>query len=107
MKRIGIKYCGGCNSFYDRVGMVEKLARKLKGIAIFLSYEDFPYDLLLIVNGCMRACADREDIHALCPNWMSISEEVNGLEQDLILKLKKIEGGYDYDKDKGRLHKKP
>jgi len=51
-----VVYCGGCNPFYDRVGLVRRIltderVRELSGTA--------GPDALLAVSGCSRSCAKR------------------------------------------------
>ncbi len=55
-KRIGIKYCGGCNPTYERVEMVEKIKFLVGGQFDFLPYDREGLDGLLLVQGCERAC---------------------------------------------------
>ena len=54
--RIGVKYCGGCNPFYDRKAEVEKLERNLKNISFELVQHGESYGRVLLVCGCPRAC---------------------------------------------------
>ncbi len=84
MKRVGVKYCGGCNPNYDRVRRVEILTGALKDRVEFVSYDEVPFDLLLIVNGCSRACADKEKVRVLCANSIIIEDEAEGLEERLL-----------------------
>ena len=59
MLKVGIKYCGGCNPFYDRVALVKRIERRLKGKVAFVSAAaDDDVDLVLAVEGCNTACAD-------------------------------------------------
>lgn len=59
MKKIGIKYCGGCNPFYERVEVVQRAQSLLKDRFIF-SFDDLQDpDIMVLVSGCPRACADR------------------------------------------------
>jgi len=59
-KRIGVKYCGGCNPTYDR----SQVVRQLK--ACFLNRFYFPLrsqknlDGLVFINGCPSSCALEE-----------------------------------------------
>jgi hypothetical protein len=77
MKRVGVKYCGGCNPTYDRVKRVEMLVGALKECIEVVSYEEAPFELLLIVNGCQKACVDREAVRSLCPNYIAIEENAD------------------------------
>ncbi|HHN48405.1 MAG TPA: hypothetical protein ENN08_05675 [Bacteroidales bacterium] len=56
--RILVKYCGGCNPFYDRVGLVEKIAAALRGKAQLVYSESEGLDMVLAVQGCETACTD-------------------------------------------------
>lgn len=60
--KVGIKYCGGCNSSYNRKAFVEKLMEKHEDIKFEVAKEDFYYDIILIMNGCIRACAYYEKL---------------------------------------------
>ncbi|HHZ01515.1 MAG TPA: hypothetical protein GX396_01065 [Tissierellia bacterium] len=55
---IGIKYCGGCNSIFDRIEIVNKIKKIFKEENFEYAKEGDSYDIVLVVNGCTRACAD-------------------------------------------------
>jgi hypothetical protein len=58
MLKVEIKYCGGCNPYYDRVALVERIKSRLKDRAEFVSPSNDDVDLVLAVQGCQTACAD-------------------------------------------------
>jgi hypothetical protein len=58
-KRVGIKYCGGCNPTYERVEMIEKVRFRLGDQFFFRPIGDEEVEALLLVSGCPRACAGR------------------------------------------------
>jgi transcription antitermination factor NusA-like protein len=58
MLKVGIKYCGGCNPYYDRVVLVKWIESRLQGKAKFVSPQNVDVDLVLVVEGCRTACAD-------------------------------------------------
>ncbi|MGB4439936.1 MAG: hypothetical protein WBJ13_12115 [Sedimentibacter sp.] len=60
--RIGIKYCGGCNPMFDRSKLVQKIKDEYKGFLFETANEKEMYDILIIVNGCLRACSNHDDI---------------------------------------------
>ena len=91
MKRVGVKYCGGCNPTYDRVKRVEVLMGALKDRIEVVSYEEAPFDLLLIVNGCPKACADRKNVRSLSVNRLVIEDDEEGLEERLLTLIKEDE----------------
>jgi hypothetical protein len=55
---IGVKYCGGCNPYYDRVALVEEMAARLRGKARFVMPGCEGVEAILAVHGCPTACAD-------------------------------------------------
>lgn len=59
---IGIKYCGGCNPVYDRKKVVEMILENYPNIIVEYVKEESFYDLVLIINGCTRACSYHEKI---------------------------------------------
>lgn len=60
---VGIKYCGGCNPSYDRVGLVNRLSERYTDkIAIRAIANDVKYDAILVVCGCRNCCADHEHL---------------------------------------------
>lgn len=58
MLKVGIKYCGGCNPYYDRVALVKRIERRLQGQVEFFSAANDDVDFVLAVEGCQTACAD-------------------------------------------------
>ncbi|MBS3758324.1 MAG: hypothetical protein KGY61_06645 [Desulfobacterales bacterium] len=65
MRRVGIKYCGGCNPDYDRVALVEELKNRLAGYVEFVAYDAENIDMVLAVEGCQSACADLSSVKNL------------------------------------------
>ncbi len=62
--KIGIKYCGGCNSRYDRTKEVSKLKKKFPQHEFTYAAEQTVCDICLLVCGCMTACAAPDDTAA-------------------------------------------
>jgi phage gp36-like protein len=58
MLKVGIKYCGGCNPYYDRVALVKQIESRLRGKVEFVSPHSDHVDFVLAVEGCQTACAD-------------------------------------------------
>lgn len=56
--KVGIKYCGGCNSKFDRVKVIESI--KIHNTDLFFSYVNtsYEYDFIIVVNGCGVSCTD-------------------------------------------------
>ena len=62
--KIGIKYCGGCNSRYDRTKEVNKFIKRFPNHTYIYNVEEEICDLCLLVCGCMTGCASSEGIAA-------------------------------------------
>jgi hypothetical protein len=58
--RLAIKFCGGCNPVFERGELARKLREGLPA-AQWVSWEE-ESDLVLIINGCSTACAERAEI---------------------------------------------
>lgn len=56
-KKIGIRYCGGCNPRYNRGALVKRITEKYRELSIEVAKEGKAYDLLLVVGGCSSCCA--------------------------------------------------
>ena len=55
MKKIGVKFCGGCNPRYDRGEALEAIREACADIATFeTASEGTEYDVLLIIRGCTQ-----------------------------------------------------
>ncbi len=61
--RAAIKYCGSCNPHLDTEMLGVRITAWLEqeGSAL-VRPADGPLDLLVILNGCERACADRPEV---------------------------------------------
>ena len=58
--RLAIKFCGGCNPLLERGELAEKVRQGLSA-SQWVSWEE-ESDLVLIINGCPTACAERAEI---------------------------------------------
>jgi hypothetical protein len=59
-KRIGIKYCGGCNPGYERVEMIERVQFRFNDRFLFLRHDEPDIDVLVLMSGCHRTCAGKD-----------------------------------------------
>jgi len=84
MKKVGIKYCGGCNPYYDRVALVERIERLLTGKVEFVSSENRHVDLVLAVQGCATCCADLKSYKGKPIHIISRTEDADKLLQKLL-----------------------
>ena len=73
-KKIGSKYCGGCNPTYERVEMVERVQSRLEDRLLFLRHDQQDLDGLILINGCPRSCAS-ENLNRIKAPHLSISGE--------------------------------
>ena len=63
MYSIGVRYCGGCNPRIDRSRIVRDVRAGLEKIGLkvdFTTDKEQPVDVVLLINGCMHACLERE-----------------------------------------------
>ena len=61
---VGVKYCGGCNSLYDRGRQVTLLQQGFPEVSFQTGIKSGECDFLLAVCGCTRACVDIENLKA-------------------------------------------
>ena len=61
-RKIGIRFCGGCNPGYDRKKVTEKLAAAFPEIVFENVKASVHYLAALVVCGCPSACARIEDL---------------------------------------------
>lgn len=61
MKRVGVKFCGGCNPHYDRKKVFDEMKTKFHNIE-FVSVGSFDmdtvYEHLVVFAGCHVCCVD-------------------------------------------------
>jgi 4-hydroxybutyrate CoA-transferase len=60
--KIGVLYCGGCNSYFDRAQLFQEVASEFSETCDFSPYQesDSP-DLILLINGCQSECLIEAD----------------------------------------------
>ncbi|MEW6441282.1 MAG: hypothetical protein AB1640_10155 [bacterium] len=58
MKRVGLKFCGGCNPSYDRVGYVRRVQEWTAGRIEWVPFDAGGFDTVVIVTGCDKACVE-------------------------------------------------
>ena len=72
--RVALKYCGSCNPYIDFAAIKKWLA----GLQAELGFELVPFsaagaDAIIILCGCQRACANRQDVRASAPKSLLIA----------------------------------
>ena len=55
---IGVKFCGGCNPNYDRGKLYRRILETYPDQHFETADENKTHDLLLVICGCERVCAD-------------------------------------------------
>lgn len=82
--RVALKYCGGCDPAYDRVAYQEQIADAAAGNIEWVSIEAPPFEAVLVINGCARACKEKdlESEH----QWRIISVRDDHTDPKLIIK---------------------
>jgi hypothetical protein len=64
--KIGIKYCGGCNSRYDRSREIQRLIQRFpQHTFVYATHGETCCDVWIIVCGCVTACASTEGLTAV------------------------------------------
>jgi len=91
--QVVIRYCGGCNPSYDRRELVDEFFRKTESLGTRKVKIGAPSEIALIVNGCIRACADQSDNYVLAPNVFVIKQSED-LENTLVRTADIINAGH-------------
>lgn len=74
MKKIGIKYCGGCNPQIDRVRLARNIIQMLPpDFVVTEASSREPWDIGVLICGCPAACAERSHLKSLALNWLLIA----------------------------------
>ena len=59
-RNIAVKFCGGCDPAYDRVEYLESIKAAAADLLDWVSYDSPDFETLLIINGCEKACPEKE-----------------------------------------------
>lgn len=81
--RIAIKYCGGCDSSFDRVRYWQRINEASEGIIKWVSIEEPPYEAVLLINGCSTACKERDLEHER--RWRIVSVKDDNVDPKIIV----------------------
>ena len=63
MKKVAVKYCGGCNPAIERTDLVGRLALLLAEEEIdckLVTLRESDYDAVLLINGCAVGCIQKQ-----------------------------------------------
>jgi len=73
-KLIGFKYCGGCNSVINRVGLVDEIKKILPADYVITTDEgSAPWNTGIMICGCAAACVDKPRIRNLAERWIVVA----------------------------------
>lgn len=61
-RQVGVRYCGGCNSRYDRVALVKRISAFFPEVEFVPAAPGVPYPAALVVCGCPTRCANTSDL---------------------------------------------
>ena len=85
--KIGVKYCGGCNPYYNRIKAAQFIKQSLPG-HMFLPYvQGETYDAVLVVCGCTAACANAEEASVYLTSQDDIKKVLDRLKNELGISL--------------------
>lgn len=62
--KIGIKFCGGCQSKYDRGETFDNIKNSIRDVEFQYVEKYGVYDILVVISGCQIQCADIKDYMA-------------------------------------------
>jgi hypothetical protein len=82
-KRIALKYCGGCDSTYDRVRYWQRINEVTAGKIEWVSIEEPPFETVLLINGCSTACKERDLEHE--HDWRIVSVKDDNVDPEIIV----------------------
>lgn len=97
---VGIKYCGGCNSHFDRVKFADNVKKQLPEIYFCSVEQAKKVDYLVVICGCSCVCAQTGDIYSKYGEFF-VSHA--GQEEQLVQEIKRK--ALQYKADKGSLQK--
>ena len=72
-KKVGLKYCGGCNPSYERMEIVQRAQSQLNDRFLFLPYDRPDIDVMILLSGCQRTCA-AQDLNRTIPHYSVAGE---------------------------------
>jgi len=79
VKKVALKFCGGCDPAYDRVEYWEEIRDAAGDSIVWVSMDDDGYEVVLAINGCKKACLE-EELGPL-PRLISIVEDDRDIQQ--------------------------
>lgn len=75
--KIAVRYCGGCNPWYQRGASVRELQKKFPKLQLLNFDPAEVYQAVLVVCGCPARCAGQADLPADLPRLvMAVQEDI-------------------------------
>lgn len=83
--QIGVRYCGGCNSRFDRVALVKRISSFFPETDFVTALSGVTYPAVLVVCGCPTRCANTSDLAVPVGRliWVSGWEDLLPVKQKL------------------------
>lgn len=75
VKRIALKYCGGCDPAFDRVEYFKEIQNAAGHMLEWVTMDDPDFETVLVVSGCDIACPAEK--MALAPGQTMVSVRDN------------------------------
>ena len=72
LPHLAIKFCGGCNPAIDRGQVARIIHENLTGLVRWVPPEE-EMGFLLIISGCLTACADRPEVTEKAAEYLAIA----------------------------------
>jgi len=86
IKLIGVKYCGGCNPVIDRSRLISEIGKLLLPEYVLTTDKSSnPWDIGILVCGCLATCADKPVVENLARQWIFVagnSVDLNNLQEE-------------------------
>lgn len=74
-EKIGLRYCGGCNSRYDRVALVRRMEAQFPGWDLVPARPQTEYAALVVVCGCPARCVNIRSLTTSAEKRVYITDE--------------------------------
>jgi hypothetical protein len=75
MKRVALKYCGGCNPGFDRVKYVRAIQNAAGDLIEWVTVYDPDFEAALVICGCDSACLVEDMGLGACQKIVSIRDD--------------------------------
>jgi hypothetical protein len=74
-KRIALKYCGGCDSTFDRVEFFRRIRAAAGDSVEWVTLDDPDFDAILLISGCQAACIEQTVDCSSCDRVVSVRDD--------------------------------